>query len=488
MSKHHDTECRNDLYQTTGAAQMRGLRIPQEASAVTTAFRWTTSLCLTLCLGLGMTQAAAAQVLDGSFEGQTASVPLAAPWIVGNIFQVAAPDGADDDGGMPKQGDQWASLTTMGSTNTTPPDNPGGVTTPSAGGRGIQQNFSYGTEGTGLSFSASFLDGEGNDIINDWMSVDVSDGITTVNLFYMDSFLAAELPVAFSSAYPELPITQRFDVSADLLELFPASTGATVFTLSALMGNDQDSGFQSRGYVDDFELGLAAPTIVLGDRVKGMVSEGDGSRFRFEATAGTLLSLKAVRSGGDLQPGIMLTAPSGGVLLTPAVSVLSSKAAGTKKFPLTETGVYVVDVMSQAGSGPYSLKSKAKAVTKVKEILSIGAVEGTSTVFALDAVAGTVLKRLTVASLKPKGDFAMIDGLPADLFPVFLPGMDPDGDPLVFEATANKSGRKVTVKNLNLPLVGTYEFEVGGDDGSIGYAKALAKLSVPKGKSTVEIP
>ena len=81
----------------------------------------------------------------------------------------------------------------------------------------------------------------------------------------------------------------------------------------------------------------------------------------------------------------------------------------------------------------------------------------------------------------------MIGGLPADLFPVILDGVDPDGGSLVFEALTNKSGRKISAKNINLPLVGTYEFEVDGDDGSVGYAKASAKLSVPKGKNTVEI-
>lgn len=441
-----------------------------------------------LCLGFVLATSSSAQLADGSFEEQSAGGAVGAPWATSNSFQRVAPDGVDTDGGMPREGTQWASLSAHGSTATTPPDNPGGVTSPSAGGRGILQSFSYGDGGTQLSFSAAFVDGEGNGLINDWMSVDVTDGATTVNLYYMDSFTAASLPPAYSSGFPDLRITPRTEVAADLETLFPDSTGATVFSVSILLGNGTDGGFPSHGYVDDFQLGAPAPTIVLGDRVLGNVTEVEGSSFRFEATAGTLLTMKANRTGGDLQPGVQVTAPSGAVLLSAAASVVSVKAAAAKKLNLTETGVYSVEVVSQVGSGSYMLRTKAKPVTKVQEILTIGGTEGTGMPFVVDAVAGTVLKNLTVVSPKPKGDFAAVDGEPADLFPVIQEAMDPMGAALVFEAIANKSGKKLSAKNIALPESGSYVFTVGGADASVGFAKVTAILSVPKSKNTVEVP
>ena len=85
---------------------------------------------------------------------------------------------------------QWADLSAEGTSAATPPSNPGGVTFPALGGAGVRQSFQLSPGRGALRFDAAFLRaGAANDAsANDWMSVDVDDGLTTVNLYYADSF------------------------------------------------------------------------------------------------------------------------------------------------------------------------------------------------------------------------------------------------------------------------------------------------------------
>src|SRR5262245_50337079 len=82
------------------------------------------------------------------------------------------------------------------------------------------------------------------------MSVDISDGTTTVNLYYADSFSA----FVQVSADHGLPMTAIQMVHVDLATLFPDATTSTVFTLTAEVGNGGDALLPSLGYVDGFRL------------------------------------------------------------------------------------------------------------------------------------------------------------------------------------------------------------------------------------------
>ena len=87
------------------------------------------------------------------------------------------------------------------------------------------------------------------------MSVDVTDDSTWINLYYADTFTAAP---NISSKHG-FAMTAVANVSVDLATLFPSSTTATIFTVTALVGNDVDSVQPSIGYVDNFDLTGSGP-------------------------------------------------------------------------------------------------------------------------------------------------------------------------------------------------------------------------------------
>jgi PKD repeat protein len=199
---------------------------------------------------------------DGGFEAQTAGAAPAAPWtVVFGTGHVIDPTGVSSDGGMPSQGAKWAEISAASTNAATPPSNPGGQGTPPVGGAGIRQSFSYPAGQTTLSFDAAFLRNESAaSSFNDFMSVDVTDGSTTRNLYYADTFTAT----AGTSAKHGYAMTAVAHVSANLTALFPASTTATTFSVTAVVGNGSDGMQPSLGYVDGFALGGATAPPVAG--------------------------------------------------------------------------------------------------------------------------------------------------------------------------------------------------------------------------------
>ena len=190
---------------------------------------------------------------DGSFEEQTAGSSPSAPWDIdfgtGHIINPAG--GTSSDGDLPSEGSQWLEVSAASTNGATPPSNPGGVTSPSSGGAGVSTDFSYLSGETELSFDATFLRNESaNSNYNDWMSIDVTDGSTTVNLFYADTTTATS---GTSSKYG-YAMTALSTVTNDLAALFPSSTTSTVFTLTVLVGNGTDAIQPSLGYADNFGL------------------------------------------------------------------------------------------------------------------------------------------------------------------------------------------------------------------------------------------
>ncbi|HGY92196.1 MAG TPA: PKD domain-containing protein [Planctomycetes bacterium] len=193
-------------------------------------------------------------IQDGDFESQTSGTAPSGAWTVdfgtGHIINPAG--GTSSDNGLPSSGSKWCEVAADSTDNATPPSNPGGTTAAAVGGAGISQSFTIPSGSHLLSFEAAFLRNEGANqaTFNDWMSVDVSDGTTVVNVYYADTFTAAPLT---SSKYG-YAMTAVQTVSVDLLALFPASTSSTLFTITVQVGNGGDNVQPSKGYVDNFAL------------------------------------------------------------------------------------------------------------------------------------------------------------------------------------------------------------------------------------------
>src|SRR5262249_32130314 len=154
---------------------------------------------------------------------------------------------------------QWCEVSAEGTLAASPPSNPGAEGQSPVGGAGISQTFGY-PDGTPLlQFDAAFLRAGPPDmaLYNDWMSVDVTDGATTCNVFYADTFS----PTPSISTRYGLPMTPVATVTADLQLLFPFSTCSTRFTVTVEVGNGGDGLAPSRGYVDHFR--FLPPTAAL---------------------------------------------------------------------------------------------------------------------------------------------------------------------------------------------------------------------------------
>jgi len=182
--------------------------------------------------------------------------------------------------GWPTQGNRWLRLDTTGTTAAQGPTVPGGVTDPPVGGTGVVQTFRCPEGALFLEFDAAFLPGGPFDpLANDWMSVDVSDGTTTVNLYYADT----ATPTPGTSALVGLAMTDTTHVAADLAALFPGAGTFTAFTLTVQVGNGGDGNVPSFGYVDAF--GLTLTDVIPGMRRLGCGGNPEGSLVHSSGTA-----------------------------------------------------------------------------------------------------------------------------------------------------------------------------------------------------------
>ena len=135
---------------------------------------------------------------------------------------------------------------------------------------GISQSFEFLPGRPLLSFEAAFLSNTATTPgANDFMSVDVSDGLNTFNLYYAD---------AQSSAFPSLssihrlPMTEVARVVANLGTLFPTTAAGTLLTISIQVGNDGADADPSLGYVDGFMLSApASATLANGSGVNRLL-------------------------------------------------------------------------------------------------------------------------------------------------------------------------------------------------------------------------
>jgi hypothetical protein len=110
-------------------------------------------------------------------------------------------------------------------------------------------------------------------------------------------------------------------------------------------------------------------------------------------------------------------------------------------------------------------------------------IDGTA-VTSFDAVPGMTLRKLSVKALSPKGKFATLWTAPV------TPGivsLDACGTPLDISQsiTTSKSGRKVTLKDVEITEACQHELQLEQAGSNPGFARIKTKLRMPKGKGVV---
>ena len=194
-------------------------------------------------------------LLDPSFEEQSAGAIPGGAWsVLAGSQHVAEPAGAASDGPFPGDGAKWLRLSSAGTSFAQAPTAPGQETLPSLGGAGVEQRFYLEDPLSVLEFDAAFV--RGDTLANDWASVDVSDGVKTVNLYFADGTTATPE----TSGVLGLPRTATRRVRADLRQLFPGSGRNTRFQRTLQVANAGPDVAPSYALFDDFVLAQAPAT------------------------------------------------------------------------------------------------------------------------------------------------------------------------------------------------------------------------------------
>lgn len=230
----------------------------------------------------------------------------------------------------------------------------------------------------------------------------------------------------------------------------------------------------------------------LGDRVQGTLASGGVHAFSFEAVAGTEVTLKAARTAGFMLVGMRLFDPADVLLVDDVDSVLTLKKAAISGRLLTATGVYRLEVvdLTEQGGGSYSLRTAGVRERLITELVTVDGVEAPPPI-VLAGVAGEVVQSIALRSLKPKGLFAKVGGLPADLLPEVEQFSQVGGEALDLSQHVfiSPTGYKVVVQDVMLPALGEYALHVTGAGGSVGYAKVkLRRAALAKGWTTHTVP
>ncbi len=152
---------------------------------------------------------------------------------------------------------------------------------------------------------------------------------------------------------------------------------------------------------------LAGVDAEIGGNAKvsgSLAPEGDVDIFRFDAGAGSLLSLSvAAKKKAPLDFTLSLFAPDGSLVALDGAAKLidKGKKIAVKKLPLAQTGSYRLEITA-TGTGEYSLKLKASPAKTITRSIALAA--GASGEVTVAALAGS---SLTVKATVPKGDAAL---------------------------------------------------------------------------------
>jgi len=187
-------------------------------------------------------------LVNGGLESTALGLTPEAPWGVAGGVDVLVTSVIDS--GFPREGLRYCELSAEGSVAAVPPSNPLGAGTPPTGAVTLERTLVYEELASVLVFDAAFVLGDlqASLVTNDFLSIDLSDGITHLNVFHADSF--SDFPL--TSVRHGLPMTAPRRVIADLHLLFPQAVQGTELTLRVSLGNGGDGANPSLAYVDGF--------------------------------------------------------------------------------------------------------------------------------------------------------------------------------------------------------------------------------------------
>jgi len=199
---------------------------------------------------------------DPSFE-DTSSLPLpSASWSMSGTGAIVLARGNDGDVAMPTHGEQWLSLSTEGTADARPASNPLGEGDLPVGAKGVATKLRFDANRPMLAFEAAFVLGERpGSAANDFFSIDVSDGVKSVNLYHADTFSKLSKARRADGLFR----TEVTEARWNLAELFPEAVSGTELTLWLQVGNGADDRNDSFGYVDNFRVGPVAKVTSLGE-------------------------------------------------------------------------------------------------------------------------------------------------------------------------------------------------------------------------------
>lgn len=261
--------------------------------------------------------------------------------------------------------------------------------------------------------------------------------------------------------------------------LTSSETLVTAITPPGEAGRQVDARVEGETYYAELDAAFRYDVEMgLGDRVTSSLSSFETERFYFDGLAGAELTASVNPKAKGMSVGLRVVGPNEEILMD--VQGKPGRPASLKKFPLAETGEHRIEAHAlDATTGEYQLKTKGQLVKSIVATLPVSRAQPVPTI-AFSAVAGTVAQ-LRFQVLKPRGAYALIDGEPADLFPM-LAGLTGPAGPVPLDAQLEYSpkGAWVRVKNLVLPDRGDYTLELGGLEGSVGHGKATVKLKAPR--------
>jgi hypothetical protein len=124
------------------------------------------------------------------------------------------------------------------------------------GAAAIDYPFAFAPLAPHLVLDVAFLraEAQGSATSNDFLSVDLTQGATSLNVFFADTHAAFP---ATSTKYG-LPMTAPERVHVDLLAAFPGLVAGAPLTVRVSVGNGGDGLNPSKGYVDALRLVPAA--------------------------------------------------------------------------------------------------------------------------------------------------------------------------------------------------------------------------------------
>jgi len=208
--------------------------------------------------------AVTAPLLDPGFESQTAGASPGLPWDVffgpqGNLGSVVNSAAGGPDANMPSEGQLWVELGGDSTNDVLPPSAGPGPTART--GAGIAQEFSFPAGQSALQLDVVFVNGEGIGVplANDWMSVDISDGASSIALLRRDTFS----PMSNHSILHGGSRTTALEtVTVPLQSLFPSSNFLTGFTVTVQVGNGGNGSLPSQVYVDNLRFEAPQPDLI----------------------------------------------------------------------------------------------------------------------------------------------------------------------------------------------------------------------------------